>query len=92
MVGQLLSPSLGQVEAFRGALADLRLSVDQVNGLVQRYWYAIAERDSAIAERDSAIAERDSAIAERDSAIAERDGAIKYLRVIQDLGSNLFAN
>ena len=71
MVGQLLSPSLGQVEAFRGALADLPLSVDRVNGLVQRYCYAIAERDSAIAERDSAI---------------------KYLRVIQDLGSNLFAN
>jgi len=71
LVGQLLSPSLGQVEAFRGALADLPLSVDRVNGLVQRYCYAIAERDSAIAERDSAI---------------------KYLRVIQDLGSNLFAN
>ena len=52
----MFNPGLGQVEAFRGALTDLRLSVDQVNGLVQRYAYAIAERDSAIAERGSAIA------------------------------------
>ena len=53
----MLSPGLGQVEAFRGALTDLPLSLDQVNGLVQRYGYAVAERDSAIAERDSASAE-----------------------------------
>lgn len=47
-MGPLVSVNSNQTELFCLALSGLQLSKEQVDGLVQRYAYAIAERDIAI--------------------------------------------